>query len=334
MKINIIIPTYNRAYCLSQAVESALNQTYGDFNVTVIDDGSTDGTPELVKKWFRDPRFVYVRLSQNGGTARAKNIGIALSSHHDALTFHDSDDVASPSKILLQSRALGLRGNADDILDWSAIGHEPGSEVQIDVAVHAHKFLKLDGSVHIIDKRISLVDDFFPNLQSPSKTEGDWVLINSGLFRRRCFQRLGGYLDSVEEDREIRNRLIASGHLFHFISEPLLTKIEMEVSLTTNDDTGYRGGKRKTDRDEVFRRNKLYRSGAWGEAAIEIGRVPLELNDVSFTSIHNAEVLAVSDDLPMSEGSYQQIARELRKHQQEARVETDKVLLHPARRMA
>ena len=131
-------------------------------------------------------------------------------------------------------RALGLRGHADEILDWEVLGHPPGSELVVDVALGSHRFIKLDGSVHTIGKRVSLVDDFFPTIQTPSKTEGDWVLINSGLFRKSCFHRTGGYLDSVEEDRELRNRLLASGHVFHFIEEPLLTKIETAVSLTTD----------------------------------------------------------------------------------------------------
>lgn len=314
MKIAVVIPTYNRAHCLAQAVNSALAQAYDQFQVVVVDDGSQDGTRELVKQWAENPKFVYIRLATNGGTAAAKNLGMALADY-DAVTFHDSDDTAHVDKLLLQSRALGIEAYADDILDWKALDHEPNTASKVDVAVGAHRFIKLDGSVHTIDKRISLVDDFFPTLQGPSKTEGDWVLINSGLFRRRCFAQLGGYLDSVEEDREIRNRLIASGHIFHFISEPLLTKVEMAVSLTTNEDTGYRGEKRIADRDEVWRRNQAYRNGAWGKAAIEIGRVPLDLEQVQIAEIWNGESLHVADDIPMSEGTRTNLTNELEKHQ-------------------
>ncbi|MDP0490219.1 MAG: glycosyltransferase family 2 protein [Verrucomicrobiota bacterium JB023] len=310
MKVKIVIPTYNRAHCLPQALDSALSQTYHGTEVTVVDDGSTDNTRQVIERYLDDPRLTYIRLKTNGGTAAAKNMGLVFGDY-DAVTFHDSDDVASPNKVLLQTRALALKGHADDILDWQMLGHEPGSELNVDVAVGAHKFIKLDGSVHIIDKRISLVDDFFPTLQSPSKTEGDWVLINSGLFRRRCFSRLGGYLDSVEEDRELRNRLIACGHIFHFIAEPLLTKVEMAVSLTTNDDTGYRGEKRKQDRDEVWRRNRLYRNGKWGNDAVEESKVPIDLNGVQIAEIISHQPLTIGHDLPLAEGTRKFLSREV-----------------------
>ncbi|GAA5483126.1 glycosyltransferase family 2 protein [Haloferula sargassicola] len=310
MNIDIIIPTYNRAGCLAQAVRSALNQNYAPAVVTVVDDGSSDATREVVEPWFEHPRFRYVRLETNGGTARAKNVGLALS-EEDAITFHDSDDVAEPNKLLLQARALGLRAHADHILDWAAFGIEPGSELQFDVAAGAHRFIKLDGSVHLIDKRISLVDDFFPTLQSPSKTEGDWVLINSSLFRRGCFKRLGGFLDSVEEDRELRNRLLAAGHLFHFIAEPLLTKIEMPVSLTTDGDTGYRGEKRRRDREEVWHRNRAYRRGQWGDAAAAIGRTPIELESVRFAETQGVPPFRLADDLPMTAATRENLQKQL-----------------------
>lgn len=312
MKVAIAIPTYNRAYCLAHAVKSALDQNYHDFSVIVVDDGSDDETRELVSQWFSNPRFIYLKLGTNCGTAQAKNLGMVLG-NYDAVTFHDSDDVAHSDKLLLQTRALNVDAYADDILDWAALDHRPNEAAKVDVAVGAHRFIKLDGSVHLISKRISLVDDFFPTLQGPSKTEGDWVLINSGLFRRECFEKLGGYLDSVEEDREIRNRLIASGYIFHFIEEPLLTKIEMESSLTTDADTGYRGEKRIADRNEVWRRNRAYRNGAWGQKATEIGRVAVDLPDLKIAEVWNGSSLSVNRDIPMTEGTAKNLEHQLDK---------------------
>ena len=312
MKITIVIPTYNRASCLPGALKSSLDQSHTDLHVMVVDDGSTDGTSNVIEPYLTDPRLTYVRLGKNVGTAAAKNLGIALSSC-DAITFHDSDDEAARHKILLQARALSLRGNADEILDWEILGHTPGSGLTVDVALGAHRFIKLDGSVHTIGKRVSLVDDFFPTIQTPSKTEGDWVLINSGLFRKKCFHMTGGYLDSVEEDRELRNRLLASGHVFHFIKEPLLTKIEMEVSLTTDSDTGYRGAKRRADREEVWRRNRIYRNGCWGPAAAEAGKVPIDLSKIEIAEIRNGGDLAIDEELPFTSGTRENLTSQLSK---------------------
>ncbi|WP_411826182.1 glycosyltransferase family 2 protein [Luteolibacter sp. AS25] len=310
MKTAIVIPTYNRASCLAGALRSALGQSYPDIRVIVIDDASSDDTGKVVEPFLNDSRVSYVKLGKNVGTALAKNLGIALSDC-EAITFHDSDDEAERHKILLQTRAISLRGKADEILDWEILGYAPGSELAVDVVVGAHKFIKLDGSVFTIGKRVSLVDDFFPTIQSPSKTEGDWVLINSGLFRKSCFHRLGGYLDSVEEDRELRNRLLASGHIFHFIEEPLLTKVETAVSLTTDGDTGYRGERRRADREEVWKRNRVYRNGKWGRAAAEAGKVVVDFRAIEIEGIRNGGELVVDEDFPMTAGSRDHLSEQL-----------------------
>ena len=300
--VNVTIPTYNRAdSCLARAIDGALDQTYAKCTVTVIDDGSTDDTASVVRGYASEPRFACVRLGRNVGTAQAKNVSI-LCSRYDAITFHDSDDVPSKNKVLLQCRALCLQDHrADHILDWGPLGHEPGCALTVDVVVGGYELVKMDGSVHYINKRISLVDDFFPNLQFPSKTEGDWCLINAGLFRRHIFETLGGYIDSIEEDRELRNRTIAAGCIYYFIDRPLLTKIEMADSLTLGEITGYEGQKRLRDREEVWRRNQWYRNGVLGHHVAEHAKVTIDLSEVVIEEVINPENLGFNASIPATE---------------------------------
>jgi glycosyltransferase involved in cell wall biosynthesis len=302
-KVSIAIPTFNRDYCIDKAINAALHQSYDRVTVTVVDDGSSDNTYDCVSQFFDNPNFNYIQLDKNVGTARAKNVAMMFSDY-DAITFHDSDDLPDPNKIMLQVRALEQKGHqADEILNWQAMGHTPGSELAIDVVVGAHKMIKLDGSVHHIAKRMSLVDDFFPNLQFPSKTEGDWILINSGLFRKSVFEDLGGYLDSVEEDREIRNRLVGTGHLFYFLEYPLLTKIEMDVSLTVSEDTGYRAERRMNDRNEVWRRLKAIRKADDIPQLKKDLQEKVDLSDVGFKFVSNPELLTFNKHIPHVAGS-------------------------------
>ena len=88
--VTVIIPTYNRADLLPRAVSSVLNQTYAALELLIVDDGSTDGTAEVVKG-FQDPRVRFLRLDQNQGQCAAMNAGIEAA-RGDWVCFLDSDD--------------------------------------------------------------------------------------------------------------------------------------------------------------------------------------------------------------------------------------------------
>ena len=87
-KVSVIIPTYNRAWCLGKAIESVLAQTYQDFEILVIDDGSTDETAQLLASM---PQVKYYR-QENCGVSSSRNRGVALT-HGEYIVFLDSDDV-------------------------------------------------------------------------------------------------------------------------------------------------------------------------------------------------------------------------------------------------
>lgn len=94
--VSIIIPTYNRANSISRSVNSILNQTYKDFEIIVIDDGSTDNTEEIISA-ISDERVKYYK-QKNAGACSARNYGIELS-RGEYIAFHDSDDIWYPQKL-------------------------------------------------------------------------------------------------------------------------------------------------------------------------------------------------------------------------------------------
>lgn len=87
--VSVIVPTYNRRDIVSRAIHSALSQTYRDVEVVVVDDGSTDGTQDVVRGMNND-RIRYF-LKPNGGPASARNFGLARS-RGPYIAFLDSDD--------------------------------------------------------------------------------------------------------------------------------------------------------------------------------------------------------------------------------------------------
>jgi glycosyltransferase involved in cell wall biosynthesis len=102
-KVSVIIPAYNQCKFLGYAIQSVLDQTYQDFEVLVIDDGSTDDTGEVAKK-FRDPRIKYI-YQDNQGLSAARNMGIRHA-EGEYLTYLDSDDLFLPDKLKLLVSAL------------------------------------------------------------------------------------------------------------------------------------------------------------------------------------------------------------------------------------
>src|SRR5690554_3150909 len=87
---SVIIPTYNRASLITKTIESVIDQSYQNFEIIVVDDGSTDNTKEVVKL-IMDPRLKYFYV-ENGERGRARNIG-TFHAEGKYVTFLDSDDL-------------------------------------------------------------------------------------------------------------------------------------------------------------------------------------------------------------------------------------------------
>ena len=94
---SVIIPTYNRKEKLKKAIESVLNQTFSNFEILVCDDGSTDGSNEILN-YFDDPRIKWLPGNRSGGPAIPRNRGI-YTSKGEWLAFLDSDDIWLPNKL-------------------------------------------------------------------------------------------------------------------------------------------------------------------------------------------------------------------------------------------
>jgi glycosyltransferase involved in cell wall biosynthesis len=99
--ISVIIPTFNRKMLLGRAVDSVLRQTMHDYELIVIDDGSTDGTREL--PILADQRISFHRLPCNSGVSKARNFGVEKSVG-EWVSFLDSDDEWFPQKLEKQIR--------------------------------------------------------------------------------------------------------------------------------------------------------------------------------------------------------------------------------------
>lgn len=102
----VVVPTHNRAEYLDKTLQSLLEQTYQKWIAIVLDDGSTDNTPELMKFWQREPRIFYARHPKRGAVA-INEIGMRFACHATGWwTRLGSDDYFEPEKLALDALAL------------------------------------------------------------------------------------------------------------------------------------------------------------------------------------------------------------------------------------
>ena len=117
MRFSIVVPIYDVERYVGECVESLRRQTFGDFEVVCVNDGSTDSSPEVAKAAAAgDERFVFVER-ENGGLSAARNTGLKRATG-DYVCFLDSDDRYAPDALEQLDRALGA--DELDLLDFSA----------------------------------------------------------------------------------------------------------------------------------------------------------------------------------------------------------------------
>lgn len=106
-KISIVIPLYNKAQSITHTLDSVLAQTYTDYEVVVVNDGSTDGSGEVVEQYIKDnPQSTIHLISKaNGGVSSARNVGIRAAKS-DYVALLDGDDIWEPTFLEEQVRLI------------------------------------------------------------------------------------------------------------------------------------------------------------------------------------------------------------------------------------
>ena len=103
------MPTYNRAFCIEKAINSLLNQIYQNFELIIIDDGSTDNTEALVmdkyKELIKSKKIIYIRFRKNQGVSKARNKGLQLAKY-EWVAYLDSDNEIMSNYLVEYVRAI------------------------------------------------------------------------------------------------------------------------------------------------------------------------------------------------------------------------------------
>ena len=168
-RVSVIIPTYNRRDFAREAIASVCAQTYRDFELIVVDDGSTDGTARIVEE-FRQGRADSIQyiFQTNQGVSAARNHGVVRSSGQ-LLAFLDSDDVWQPEKLATQIAFFNAQPTAQ-ICQTQEVWLRRGLRVN-----PRNKHRKSGGDIFLRSLELCLV--------SPSAV----------MMQRTLFERMGGF---------------------------------------------------------------------------------------------------------------------------------------------
>ncbi|GAB4563075.1 MAG: hypothetical protein Kow0047_11630 [Anaerolineae bacterium] len=193
--VSVVIPVYNRIEYLGQTIESVLGQTYRDFEVIIIDDGSTEDVAGFVRR-YQDERIRFVR-QENRGNAAARNHGFRLS-RGQFIAFLDSDDAWKPEML---EQCVERLTQADDVgvvyarwIDVDARGEPIQPQPQ-------HKALRGNPLVDLV--------------------MGVPIFPSAAVIRRPWLERCGGF-DEALDDWDLWLRLALAGCQFACIETPLV----------------------------------------------------------------------------------------------------------------
>jgi glycosyltransferase involved in cell wall biosynthesis len=194
--VSVIIPAFNRSWCLEEAVDSVLSQTYERYELIVVDDGSTDDTEKRLSQYEN----ITVIAQPNRGVSAARNRGIK-SSNGDLIAFLDSDDTWLPEKLSVQVEYF-MRHSEAEICQTQEIWIRDGQRVN-----SGHRHRKTSGL--FFERSLALC------LVSPSAV----------MIRKRLLDKVGLFDETLLacEDYDLWLRINATIPIF-LIDEPLVIK--------------------------------------------------------------------------------------------------------------
>lgn len=195
--ISIIMPVFNGEKTISNSIQSVLNQTYKNWELILIDDGSSDQTISIIQSYIhQDSRIIFLQNRQNLGVSYTRNKGIAKSSGN-WIAFLDSDDQWHPDKLKKQVHVIQKNSDVDLVYTGSSFIHPSGKRseyiLQVPKTISYHTLLK-------------------QNIISCS----------SVLIRKKLAQRYPMKRDEMHEDYAVWLQILRDGYCAWGINEPLL----------------------------------------------------------------------------------------------------------------
>jgi glycosyltransferase involved in cell wall biosynthesis len=200
-EISVIMPVYNGATFLDDAIKSILGQTFRDFEFIIINDGSTDNTEEIIRS-YNDPRIVYVKNATNLRLIKTLNLAVKLAKGK-YIARMDADDISLPNRLEMQKQIFSTQAAVDIVNINSYYLQEDG------VYFREQKSAITLGPEAI--KHLSVFQNF---ISHPG------VMLKSDLLKH--YQYCDEESKEHIEDFDLWNRMLKDGHVCYTIDECLL----------------------------------------------------------------------------------------------------------------
>lgn len=202
--VSVIVPCYNQARYLPDALGSALSQTYIHWECIIVNDGSTDNTGEVAREWLAtDDRFKYIR-KENGGLSSARNAGLKAAVG-EYIQLLDADDVLEKNKL---SHQITYLNNSDQKIDIVVSGYRyfQDSDKSRELLIFGPNNLLPEVVINKDDKR-DLVKLFAT--RNP-------MVVSAPLYHRSVFQKIGDFDENLgaNEDWDFHFRCATEGIVF------------------------------------------------------------------------------------------------------------------------
>jgi glycosyltransferase involved in cell wall biosynthesis len=213
-RVSIILPTYNRAAFLPQAFDSIRSQTFTDWELIVVDDGSTDETETIVRQWNIPQGIRYVKQANQGPSA-ARNAGLDLA-FGEYIAFFDSDDLWLPHHLRDCVDALNANPNVDWVYAACRLVRAETNQIVEPSSFYtngvARPFLRL--KVKEVGRLRILIDDDAVRCQI---LDGLYCGLQASVIRRRIFNELRLPEFRVGEDQALTIKALSQGYRLAYV---------------------------------------------------------------------------------------------------------------------
>lgn len=211
-KISVVIPTYNREYCIRRSIESVLKQTYPVYEVVIVDDGSTDNTLEVVKE-IADNRINYYKTDGNKGAGAARNFGVKMA-QGEYIVFHDSDDICFENRVEQEMQCL-----------------EKGDNLGLVYGAHLVQTSETEGYIEPdYNQSEGIEGELFSFLLMRNTIDAPTILM-----KKEIFEAVGGFDENMSslEDWDFAIR-VSKSYKIGFVSDTLILTEYQENGLSAD----------------------------------------------------------------------------------------------------